>query len=587
MDITLQRVADTDFPQATNTITVLLAYVIFSLAVLVILGWITDIHSLTGIIPGFPTMKVNTAIGFMLASAAIRRHSEGALRPVGVWLGPVLMWFMGLTLLQYPTGFNLGIDNLFWQDTVSTRFPGRPSMATSTSFLLIGAALTCAGFRPKYCRYTVRTLLVLSIPIPITALLTYFFEPISLLSSDFFSTMAIHTACLFLLCSLAIVVQSESLDRSSGKESPGLRQLRRLLVPVVIPPVIVGMLVYHHIIADKLSVALGLGLLTSISVMIGLVAIFWNTLAEGRWYEMLLEQMAQRESIQRRMSDMLDSMQGAVLFCSPEGAVREVNSGAASMFRAEADELIGLHLCDFFHPDHRPRMLEVFARIVIKEKVRHLQRQPLRLHLLARDGSPLVVLANVWETSVDQERVMGVLLVQGSTIEQQLKYLKREIRTDHLTSALNRGSLESRFHELDEFGSRRGESVGLIMIDIDHFKVINDSYGHPVGDSVLAEFSQRINDTLRYTDTLYRYGGEEFTVLVIGATNEALLSLAERIRQRVEQQSFTHESETIAVTCSLGIAQKRATESCSAALARADHCLYQAKQQGRNRVVMA
>ena len=81
---------------------------------------------------------------------------------------------------------------------------------------------------------------------------------------------------------------------------------------------------------------------------------------------------------------------------------------------------------------------------------------------------------------------------------------------------------------------------------------MNDSFGHPVGDAILSEFARRVSDSLRYSDSLYRYGGEEFTVLVVGASESALYELAERISGNIEYLSFTCDDERIAVTCSVG-----------------------------------
>ena len=160
------------------------------------------------------------------------------------------------------------------------------------------------------------------------------------------------------------------------------------------------------------------------------------------------------------------------------------------------------------------------------------------------------------------------------------------MRIDHLTSTANKSSLDARLEQLQAHGSRSGEQVAIIMIDIDHFKVVNDSFGHPVGDAILSEFARRVSDSLRYSDSLYRYGGEEFTVLVVGASESALYELAERIRGNIENLAFTCDDERIAVTCSLGVAINDGRELLVDTLTRADKCLYKAKELGRNTTVM-
>lgn len=121
------------------------------------------------------------------------------------------------------------------------------------------------------------------------------------------------------------------------------------------------------------------------------------------------------------------------------------------------------------------------------------------------------------------------------------------------------------------------------MLDLDHFKDVNDTYGHAVGDQVLQEFTQLVQAELRQGDTLARWGGEEFTIAVPGTTLEAAIRLAERLRRAVE----THEFPMVGnLTVSLGIAEYQAGDSALTLLERADVGLYQAKAGGRNRAAV-
>lgn len=135
-------------------------------------------------------------------------------------------------------------------------------------------------------------------------------------------------------------------------------------------------------------------------------------------------------------------------------------------------------------------------------------------------------------------------------------------------------------------GRQTGQSrqVGMVMLDIDHFKIINDTFGHPTGDRVLVELAARLKKNLRRDDTAYRYGGEEMVVLLPGATLGAAEGLAERIRKCIETRKFrTTGTEAIDVTISLGVAEL--TESMKTPedfIAAADRALYVAKAAGRN-----
>jgi diguanylate cyclase (GGDEF)-like protein len=121
------------------------------------------------------------------------------------------------------------------------------------------------------------------------------------------------------------------------------------------------------------------------------------------------------------------------------------------------------------------------------------------------------------------------------------------------------------------------------MLDIDHFKAVNDSYGHNVGDACLARIARAIDALKGPGDTLYRFGGEEF-VLLTGTDAVQGVALAERVRQHIEQTSIIRETR---VTVSAGVAQLAAGQTVREWLNRADTALYQAKASGRNRVVMS
>jgi diguanylate cyclase (GGDEF)-like protein len=129
--------------------------------------------------------------------------------------------------------------------------------------------------------------------------------------------------------------------------------------------------------------------------------------------------------------------------------------------------------------------------------------------------------------------------------------------------------------------------VSLLMLDLDHFKRINDTYGHLGGDDVLKAFSVVVRSCLRKEDLLARYGGEEFVVLLPGASQTQASSLAERIREGVAARSFDANGHLVRVTVSIGIASEGGDTlpSLEAMLGRADEALYRAKNEGRNRVV--
>jgi two-component system cell cycle response regulator len=164
------------------------------------------------------------------------------------------------------------------------------------------------------------------------------------------------------------------------------------------------------------------------------------------------------------------------------------------------------------------------------------------------------------------------------------------VLTDSLTGLYNRRYLEAHLGTLMQRVLRGGRPFALLVIDIDHFKQVNDDYGHPAGDEVLRELSSRLVHSVRNFDLVARMGGEEFVVIMPDASNEVMAAVAERLCQRIARQPFAISEPTreIEVTVSIGCAAASSEdERPEALMKRADEALYRAKRAGRNRVEIA
>lgn len=167
--------------------------------------------------------------------------------------------------------------------------------------------------------------------------------------------------------------------------------------------------------------------------------------------------------------------------------------------------------------------------------------------------------------------------------------MKQHADLDGLTLAHNRRHFDKRLKEEMERHARYSHPISLLMLDIDHFKVINDTYGHQAGDTVLKEIAALLRSSLRTTDYVARYGGEEFAVILPHTPEEQAGPLAERLRETVANYTFMHDTTRIPVTISIGFAALAATQDTSSGsiLHDADMALYNAKGAGRNKVCSA
>lgn len=172
--------------------------------------------------------------------------------------------------------------------------------------------------------------------------------------------------------------------------------------------------------------------------------------------------------------------------------------------------------------------------------------------------------------------------------QEELDRLQSAVGVDFLTEIPNRRALDDRVAEMMSRAERYGNTFSLIEFDIDHFKAINDSYGHTGGDRILRAIAHLLNDHKRSSDYLARYGGEEFVLLLPETNLENAERLAEKTRERVAASTFRFQDEKVRVTLSAGVGELHlAHDTAETLFERVDAALYQAKEEGRNRVMVA
>ncbi len=196
--------------------------------------------------------------------------------------------------------------------------------------------------------------------------------------------------------------------------------------------------------------------------------------------------------------------------------------------------------------------------------------------------------ASLEAVTAELQRTKRILTVKETELKAVLAQAEEVLHTDALTFLPNRRHIVRNLQEEVYFADRYGTPLSLSMLDIDHFKQINDTYGHSVGDDVLRTLSGELRDHIRHPDLIGRYGGEEFIILLPHSTSKAASEQAERLCKHVRSLRITSGEHEIALTVSVGIAQYRVhMESWEELLNRADSALYQAKKNGRDRWVVS
>lgn len=197
--------------------------------------------------------------------------------------------------------------------------------------------------------------------------------------------------------------------------------------------------------------------------------------------------------------------------------------------------------------------------------------------------SELIARINVHIRLKEAQDTLKQLLEEKNRLIEQLEMLSLH---DGLTGVYNRKYLESYLEKSFDGCERYGLDLSVIITDIDHYKRVNDTYGHQVGDEVLKRFVNRLSANIRKADVLARYGGEEFVIISKNTGIEGAAALAEKLREAIQEKPFQVEEYSINLTASFGIAALRCSNYTSPTqiIRDADMCLYRAKNLGRNRV---
>jgi len=272
----------------------------------------------------------------------------------------------------------------------------------------------------------------------------------------------------------------------------------------------------------------------------------------------------------------IGEVRGGISLSLPMDSEQELLTSGQSRFITVAAILLVLVIATIILGSH----------YVVTRPLRILQR--FASNMGSSQQLPGYLLARRDEVGLLAQELTGAntaLLRQKMQLGERTLKLERDSNTDELTSLYNRRYLFSEGLRLYERWQHDGVSVAVLMIDIDHFKHINDKYGHQVGDDVLAEVARVLKQQCRPYDLVARYGGEEFVVMLEASSSGSGVSTAQRIRQSITESVVKLGQRELHVTVSIGVVEGNSLGDFDATLRKADEALYQAKESGRNRIV--
>ncbi|MEO7033386.1 MAG: GGDEF domain-containing protein [Polyangiaceae bacterium] len=204
------------------------------------------------------------------------------------------------------------------------------------------------------------------------------------------------------------------------------------------------------------------------------------------------------------------------------------------------------------------------------------------------EGIVAVVQEVMAKRTESQKRILGELSQKIADLREELQEVREKAALDPLTQLFNRASLDAHLDRVADLAFLLSSSPCILMIDVDHFKRINDTYGHQAGDEVLRRVADAlVRNFLRREDFVARYGGEEFVVVIPDSSQNNAEQRAERVRQSIQDLEITTDKGKVSVTVSVGLSSLASGDSGASWLARADAALYEAKGGGRNCVRVA
>lgn len=548
-------------------------------------GWATGIDPLTRVYPAWPRMMPWTAVWLAVLGAAILAQSGRPSRG-RVWAGRGLAAFAaavaGMVLVEYATGRAFGVDQIWFAEATRMTpwtWPGRPSLETAASVLLLAAAAALLRV-DRGTRVVWPACIAAAGSIAFVTVGAYLFNALALVGFSPSNGQALLTALALLL--LAVATSIARPDRSPLAwllARPDRRSLLRLVGILAGFPVVVAL--SRHVF---LGIGLGEHAEWTFSILLGTVIVgavaFFFTQRE----QILLiekEQVSkERADAEMRYRILADNAVDIIVHLRG-GEVAWISPSVEAELGGPVERWDGSNLGRRIHPDDREALAAALSRVTRGESV--LQRFRVRsvagdYHWVDGHGKRYV------DAAGNVDGLIAALRIVDDQVAAEQR-LERLARFDTLTGLVNRAEAIGRLESALQQPRPLGTYVGVLFCDVDHFKDINDTWGHVVGDHVLAKLSARIRESVRPGDTVGRTGGDEILVLLPGIHGiDEVAEIAEQIRCRAAEPIHV-SGKWIRATLSIGATLAFPGEAVSSIMTRADAAMYRAKLGDRDAVI--
>ncbi|WP_188113468.1 putative bifunctional diguanylate cyclase/phosphodiesterase [Nocardioides humilatus] len=558
----------------------------------VFVGWYSGIEQLTTLVPGFASMKPNTALCLLLLALLpwVGRRSHFPVLPA------VVLTLTSVTAVELALGVHTWVDRLL----LGIDLRGiDPQMAPVTAFCLI--MLSVSAIAGSYRRdRLLQATAVLALFAAYVALIGYLYGASILYGVGAYSSIALPSAVSITLLASARLVLAPggtwmALLRDAGPAGSMVRSLAPFLV---LGPPVLGFLRLVGQRRGWYDTPFGVAILVTVLTVTSMSLLFRTArhvgaAARARDEAALdlahlnrdLELRVQEQTSEVvRMSAHLRAAFAASPFGSAladaEGRIEQVNEELMALVGRRRDQLVGCAVQDLFDDDHADTDRALREALVAGDGGRYQVERRLR----STDRGICWVVVHVSAVMMGDQP--GGLLFKFQDVtrrkaaEERANFLAFH---DSLTGLPNRALLMDRLQQSQHQVCRTRRGVGVLFLDLDRFKIINDSLGHDAGDQVLCEVARRLLGNARSGDTVARLGGDEFVVVCPNMDSEAEVRDIARKLHAALALPWAHDGHDVVISASIGIAFGEGHEDPESLVHRADQAMYRAKQGGRSR----
>lgn len=496
-----------------------------------------------------------------------------------------------LTFLQYVLPFSLGIDQLLITDNWSDTNPGRMAPGTAVNFALAGTLLALHNEYPKKHIIRYDFLITSFLAIPLFAFFSYIFAPEEAIAAPLIGAMPFHEVLnfLFFFFALSLLTNSKGAAGLMNRDTPNGRNFRYLFLLVLILPLCLGSVLSLGVQQEWISTGVGIAIYCLFTTLIVSSALANSAIIQDHWLKKMEQERQRADSLKSRIHELLEISADGIFLVDQNLTILHANSGAERILGYSIAEFLELPMDKLFSENDRNVNTSAIVRFINSSSTQYSYDVPSRITLIHKNGQETPVAVTLSKKLHGDQILLVAIIKSIAQLDNKIRLLEKQAYTDPLTQIGNRSEFEKYLKTRKRQDKRKtGGSVGILVLDIDDFKSINDQYGHPIGDMVLKIFADVVSESLRENDRLFRIGGEEFVIIAEKLHRSDAHPFAERIREAVEQRPITLPAKTIHITCSIGVCLSDShDDNLEEMIRKADKAMYRAKDNGKNQTAIA